>query len=344
MARLATDLVHSCFFKQYNQVNFTSHFDYYSHYLDKALGDGTNPALTLAAALPWLKPLVDFVILHCFNFIGTARKEIRRFTDMMTELNLRARKEMASARAQAEADNKTFDPENFVLKDGTRFKRNMIDAFIDNYNDGKVEKEDYHGTILFLILAGIKTSNDTAVRILYNMASHMDIQEKLRRSILEDGTESEYLTWCINEALRVDSPAPIGCSRTADRDLAVEGGGVIPAGTYVVVPAHTIHRMPEYWGQDAAVFRPERWAEADGLHPMQYIPFGAGARVCPGREFAMTDLKKMLVALLTRYRLERCAKTSDSPLFNSPCFIYSVPEVPTYIRFSRLTHADRPAL
>lgn len=36
-------------------------------------------------------------------------------------------------------------------------------------------------------------------------------------------------------------------------------GEVFPAGTILSVPSYSIHRLKEYWGEDADEFKPERW-------------------------------------------------------------------------------------
>lgn len=48
-----------------------------------------------------------------------------------------------------------------------------------------------------------------------------------------------------------------------------------------------MHRRKDLYGDDADVFRPERWLDTDegkGLRMgWEYLPFSGGPRVCPGR-------------------------------------------------------------
>ncbi len=50
------------------------------------------------------------------------------------------------------------------------------------------------------------------------------------------------------------------------------------------------------------MFKPERWERLDAS-PYEYIPFGAGPRMCIGATFAMMELKIVLAMLLQCYRL-----------------------------------------
>ena len=44
-----------------------------------------------------------------------------------------------------------------------------------------------------------------------------------------------------------------------------------------------IHYDPKIWGEDAAMFRPERWQQAP-REKFAFIPFALGPRACTGRE------------------------------------------------------------
>lgn len=331
MSRYSTDLIFSCFYKQYNLINYTSGEDYYSHLIESGLADFFNPVVEITATLPIIRPVVDFIILH-FHPLGTGRKVVMDFIKKQTHLNLSARRELSTAKKNAGA---SFDPDNFALADGTQFKRNMIDAFIDNFHDGKISKSEYLNSSFFLFLAGIKTSADALARLFYHLASNPETQDKLRESIGKYGQESEYLGWCINESLRLDSPTPSGCPRRLERDIEVEGG-TVPKGTFVFTPSYTIHRLPEYWGTDANLYKPERWANSDKFHPLQFIPFGSGRRGCPGREFALFEMRKLLSELISRYKFERCDKTTDSVFFKAPYLVYTIYDNPTYVRVTKL--------
>ncbi|CAN1313152.1 Cytochrome P450 CYP749A22, partial [Linum perenne] len=69
------------------------------------------------------------------------------------------------------------------------------------------------------------------------------------------------------------------------------------------------------WGEDAQLFRPERFAEgvvAKGSSGM-FLPFGMGARNCVGMNFAITEEKIALSMILQRYRFRLSDKYVHSP-------------------------------
>ena len=78
--------------------------------------------------------------------------------------------------------------------------------------------------------------------------------------------------------------------RTAEADTMLPRGGgqdgksplFIPKGTSVGYSIHAMHRMPKFFGEDAGVFRPERWTEIEPK--WAFMPFHAGPRRCLGRK------------------------------------------------------------
>lgn len=336
VGRFTTDLVFSCFYKQYNVIDYEKEVDYYSNLVHSGIDSLTHPAIEVAVWMPFLKPLILWYTEH-IHPIKETFAEILKFITNQTRLNLEATKQMTEMKNAGVE----FDPDDFVMKDGTRFKRNLVDAFIESFREGRLTKDEYTNSAYVLFMAGIRTTADGLSKLLYELATHQEVQNKLRRSIMKDGIDSEYMVWCINEALRLHPPAPIGCSRIVERDMELERGtGIVPRGTFIFTPAHVIHKMPEYWGPDANLYRPERWQDAKSFHPMQFIPFGHGRRMCPGREFAMFEMKKLLMTIIPRYTIDRCSKTSDTMSLKSPYHTFNVYDNPTYIKLRKITNTS----
>ena len=87
------------------------------------------------------------------------------------------------------------------------------------------------------------------------------------------------------EALRLYPPAP-SINRAAIADVR-HGDVEIKAGVTVLVMPWTLHRHRALWERPEA-FMPSRfWPENRGaIDRFQYLPFGAGPRICIGASFA----------------------------------------------------------
>ena len=149
----------------------------------------------------------------------------------------------------------------------------------------------------------IDASLSSSCAITYFVASNPRVQKKLQDE-LDEALQNEddpassyeviknlpYLNAVINEGLRMHSTSGVGLPR-----IVPEGGMEVQdhffeQGTVLSVPSYTIHRNVDVWGNDALVFRPERWFERDN-DTMQrtFNPFSYGPRyvackkyLCPG--------------------------------------------------------------
>ena len=160
-------------------------------------------------------------------------------------------------------------------------------------------------------------STATAIRVtLYYISTTPKVYIKFRAEIddaIKSGTISRpiiadrearqlpYLQACIKEGLRVHPPAasiltkvvPPGGDTLAD-------GTFIPGGTRIGISSWATQRNKATFGEDAEVFRPERWLEATGDHLQRMertleVLFGSGRYGCLGKSIAFIELNKFFV-------------------------------------------------
>ncbi|CAL4991529.1 unnamed protein product [Urochloa decumbens] len=130
----------------------------------------------------------------------------------------------------------------------------------------------------------------------------------------DDLVQMKYLKVIVKETLRLHPPGPLLLPRESRASCKILGYDV-PKGTTVLVNAWAIGRDPKYW-EGAEVFRPERFEsstiEFKGTD-FEFIPFGAGRRICPGMTFALRNIELTLAALLYHFdwKLPNSLKPSD---------------------------------
>lgn len=141
---------------------------------------------------------------------------------------------------------------------------------------------------------------------MVELAINPDIYAKLRRTILEDFGEASnsinasnltftklkscrYLQHVLQESLRLHPAVPFN-NRQAVRDTVLPVGGgpdqtkpiAIRKGQVVGFVPYAMQRRKDLWGEDADLFKPERW---DGRKiGWDYLPFSGGPRICLGRK------------------------------------------------------------
>jgi cytochrome P450 len=107
----------------------------------------------------------------------------------------------------------------------------------------------------------------------------------------------------LKESMRLYPPVPI-MSRQAVADAEIEGHR-IARGTSVLMPIYAIHRHARRW-ENPDAFDPERFApgRAEAMSRYQYMPFGAGPRICIGMPIAMMEATAILATLLRHAKFE----------------------------------------
>ena len=172
--------------------------------------------------------------------------------------------------------------------------------------------------VAIFFLAGHETSASALAWALYLVATHPDWQETLAEeaSALDAGPDFSVLSKLtksrdtFREALRLYPPVPMMVRETTCpeqfRDRKIQPGAQV-----VLSPWH-LHRHERLWDKPDD-FDPTRWNSENGRTCMRdaFIPFSAGARVCPGAGFAMVEGPLILSMILRHFRL---APVGDTPV------------------------------
>ncbi|XLR22303.1 cytochrome P450 71D8 [Arachis ipaensis] len=135
-----------------------------------------------------------------------------------------------------------------------------------------------------------------------------ELREALRgkKTIHETDIEDlSYLKLVVKETLRLHSPTPLLIPRECTEATNIHGY-TIPIKTRVMVNVWAIARDPQYW-HDSESFIPERFEESSldfKGNNFEYLPFGAGRRICPGMTFGVASVTLPLALLLYHFNWE----------------------------------------
>ncbi|XP_058745025.1 cytochrome P450 71D10-like [Vicia villosa] len=164
-----------------------------------------------------------------------------------------------------------------------------------------------------LFAGGTETPSGIVVWVMSEMVKNpkvmQEVQSELRRVFDNKGYVDEsdlnkciYLKSVIKETLRLHPSLPLLIPRES-RERCQINGYDIPAKTRVLVNVWAIGRDPRYW-VEAESFKPERFLDSKvdfkGTN-FEYIPFGAGRRICPGIAFGLPNAELPLANLLYHF-------------------------------------------
>ena len=112
------------------------------------------------------------------------------------------------------------------------------------------------------------------------------------------------------EAMRLYPPAPSINRAAIEEDRY--GDVVIPKGITVLVMPWTLHRHRALWEEPDAFIPSRFWPEnRETIDRFQYLPFGAGPRICIGANFALQEAVIALGVLLHRFRFDMAEGAND---------------------------------
>lgn len=243
----------------------------------------SQPILNIAAFVPlprWLPRL----------FRRDTRQSAARIRGLITEL---------TAQRMAEIENGTA-PNDLASK---------IMTTTDPVTGARFTTEEMVDQVAIFFLAGHETSASALAWALYLMASHPEWQDRL-------AAEARALDSCdfaimsklrlsrdvFRETLRLYPPVPMMVRETTCPEH-FRGRDIKPGGQVVLSPWH-LHRHERLWDNPDG-FDPARWQTENGQKCQReaFIPFSAGARVCPGAGFAMVEGPLILSRILRDFRV-----------------------------------------
>jgi len=189
----------------------------------------------------------------------------------------------------------------------------LVTAVDEDGDGGRLTEREVRDELVTLFLAGHETTSHALTWTWYLLAQNPHVERALHRELdsvlgdrapgYDDLPQLPYTEQVFKEAMRLYPPAYM-LARRANEDTTIAGYPV-RRGSEVVLWIYHTHRDAR-WFLEPEAFRPERFApDAEARLPkLAYVPFGAGARACIGKVFAMIEGQLILATLAQRFRFE----------------------------------------
>ncbi|KAM5569081.1 cytochrome P450 78A7 [Rosa sericea] len=247
--------------------------------------------------LPWLSYFYDPFRINerCAKLVPRVRKLVR---SIIEEHRLSAE----SKKQQLSEDHADF-----------------VDVLLSLDGDEKLQENDMIAVLWEMIFRGTDTTALLTEWVMAELILNPKTQDKLykeihslvgERSVTDaDVARLPYLQAVVKETLRVHPPGPLlSWARLSTSDVQLSNGMVIPAGTTAMVNMWAIGQNPEVW-VEAHVFKPERFVVSEGGadvdvrgRDLRLAPFGAGRRVCPGKNLGLVTASLWVAKLVQGFK------------------------------------------
>jgi cytochrome P450 len=188
-----------------------------------------------------------------------------------------------------------------------------------NDKDSPMSFQEISDEVLTIILAGFETTanaltfaiayiNDNPIWYTLLSQEAKEIMNSYGKdNFMEIVSNAPVCTSIIKETLRISPPLWV-MPRLALKDCVIDGN-FIPSGASVIMSTYPIHHDPDIY-ERPDLFLPHRWNNdfEKTLPRGAYIPFGVGTRKCIGDQFAMLEMKVILLMIANKINLKTTRK------------------------------------
>ncbi|KAL2901449.1 Ent-kaurenoic acid oxidase 2 [Bienertia sinuspersici] len=207
-------------------------------------------------------------------------------------------------------------------------KKDMLDMLmgIEDENGGKLSDEEIVDLIIMFLNAGHESSGHATMWAVVLLEDHPEVFQKAKKEqeqivskrlpdqkglALKETRQMEYLSKVIDETLRMvnisftlfrEANKDVHINVNADYLKSFAEGYIVPKGWRILTWLRSAHLDSDKYLYSKE-FNPTRWD--DPKTRANFIPFGAGSRMCPGRDLARLEVYIFLHYFLLNYKLER---------------------------------------
>lgn len=237
----------------------------------------------------------------------------------------------AHPRFRIQSSDKLFDLGDEICEQATQGKDTSFDEDPSIYKlftdeDAKYPTQSWNRRELSAemagqVLAATETTSSALAFIYYELAKNQPLQEQLYQEVqAHEGYEEldslKLLDACIKEGLRFRPPVALTGSRCVPEGGLNILGYYLPAGTVVTTQSLSMSRQRPDLFPDYDTYNPLRWMdEKDSAEKKRLlVPFGVGARRCPGGNMATYQMRLILAATFRAFRIEVAPETTPDKM------------------------------
>lgn len=280
-----------------------------------------------------LKCMIGLECYDRFNEIDNSIKEMTSFitSDKYSFIKLPEVIDGAKKRfnkSLKNINNIIFEGIDNAKSDNNRSLVQVLLKEVENNSEIKDKNKFIRDNIFTLLYAGYDTSAFTLSWLSYELSQNPQWLEKCYEEVKDLDFESlEYsdikslpvIEGCVYEAMRLYPPG-WAFTRFAKKDDNL-CGYKIKQNDIILYSAFLTHRDPNLW-DDSDTYNPQRFLDKSPIEHgrFKFIPFGAGSRTCTGMNFAMMEIKAILIYLLQNYKIELAGKR---PIMDARVILFS---------------------
>lgn len=191
-------------------------------------------------------------------------------------------------------------------------------VFAQDETGESLTNRDVRDLLPSFIIAGRNTEASAITWALYWIHKKPAVRDRLLQELDSLGKFPDpisivglpYLSAVCNEALRINPIQVLTLPRRAESPIELMGYELSP-GTVLRGSIYLTHQREDLY-PNPKEFKPERFLERQ-FSSYEFLPFGGGARRCPGEAFGLFEMKLVLATILSRYELALVDRRPERP-------------------------------
>ncbi|KAF2091421.1 benzoate 4-monooxygenase cytochrome P450 [Saccharata proteae CBS 121410] len=177
------------------------------------------------------------------------------------------------------------------------------------------------------MIAGTETTATLLSGCTFYLLKNPDVMKKLAEEVrgsfaskeemtLESLRRLPFMNACLEEALRMYPPVPVGLPRRTPRQGFEVCGKLVPGNVTIMISQYPAYRSPKNFALPDE-FHPERWMtelddprfKNDNKATLQ--PFSLGPRNCIGKNLAYHEMRLILANIVYHFDLSLCEESAN---------------------------------
>ncbi|KAI1777293.1 cytochrome P450 [Hypoxylon cercidicola] len=224
-------------------------------------------------------------------------------------------------------------------KDSTGYT-DLLQRFLEASKDHpQLDTPGVIGMLMSTISGAGDTTASIVTAVIFHLMKNPDLLKKLEDELVQANlpaipefaqvSKLPYLNAVIKEGMRLFTVSTWPMERLVPAGGATIAGMFFPEGTTVGCLPLAVHHNVNVFGQDAHIYRPERWliSDREQLRQMEaaHMGFSRGRRNCMGQNIAVLQMKKVIPALLMKFKLSLVDPEASLEADYSPAVAYLKP-------------------
>jgi cytochrome P450 len=223
--------------------------------------------------------------------------------------------------------------ERNVLGDNYKPYNDILEYYINQPNFDHNNLPYCVDNLFGVVFAAISTTSRASDNALYDLAGRPELLNELYEEALiidkecngkltvSDIQRMEKLDSFVKESLRHNVDIITLPHYMVSKSFTFSNGYTIPEGRLTGNYSDSLLKSKEAFGDDAEEFKPFRFVNTNSPATKvdrSYIVFGSGKFACPGRFFAINEIKLLLHELILKYKISTKSGKIEEKTFIGP--------------------------